>query len=108
MPLSELPIIEWLREKLIRVLKRRILPCSQLISLWYLRMILLLRSQGLRDKDIENGTNTTTRKFWNDGVYTEWNSLAVPAVEVRANQDDDMVPWLNYPLDESLQHDLLF
>jgi phytochrome-interacting factor 3 len=31
--------------------------------------------------------------------------LAVPAVEVRANQDDDMVPWLNYPLDEPLQHD---
>ncbi|KAL3573333.1 hypothetical protein D5086_023946 [Populus alba] len=58
----------------------------------------------IRDKDIGNGTNTKTGKFGTmESTLNEL--LAVPAVEVRANQDDDMVPWLNYPLDESLQHD---
>nr|QHD40895.1 phytochrome-interacting factor 3b [Populus deltoides x Populus x canadensis] len=58
----------------------------------------------IRDKDIGNGTNTKTGKFGTmESTLNEL--LAVPAVEVRANQDDDMVPWLNYPLDEPLQHD---
>ncbi|KAF9669794.1 hypothetical protein SADUNF_Sadunf13G0001500 [Salix dunnii] len=58
----------------------------------------------IRDKDIGNGTNTKTGKFGTtESTLNEF--LAVPAVEMRANQDDDMVPWLNYPLDESLQHD---
>ncbi|KAJ6762476.1 TRANSCRIPTION FACTOR PIF3 [Salix purpurea] len=58
----------------------------------------------IRDKDIGNGTNTKTGKFGTtESALNEF--LAVPAVEMRANQGDDMVPWLNYSLDESLQHD---
>ncbi|XP_044500620.1 transcription factor PIF3-like isoform X2 [Mangifera indica] len=58
-----------------------------------------------RDKDIGNGSNTKFEKFGTmDSVLNEIPML-VPSGEISLNQDDDMVPWLNYPIDESLQHE---
>jgi phytochrome-interacting factor 3 len=31
--------------------------------------------------------------------------MSVPSDEMDLSQDDDMTPWLNYPIDESLQHE---
>ncbi|XP_031261463.1 transcription factor PIF3-like isoform X1 [Pistacia vera] len=58
-----------------------------------------------REKDMVNGTNTKMGKFGTiDSVLNEI-PMAVPSGEMSLNQDDDMVPWLNYSIDESLQHE---
>ncbi|KAM7481871.1 hypothetical protein LguiB_006454 [Lonicera macranthoides] len=53
----------------------------------------------LRDRD-NNGTTSKTGKF---GLFeSSFNDIAipVPSVEMNLNQEDDMVPWLNYPVDD--------
>jgi phytochrome-interacting factor 3 len=74
---------------------RKIQPCSTLPC----------RNPKIRYKDIENGTDIRTGKFGMMESTLNELPMSVPAVEMGVNQDDDMVPWLNYPLDESPQHD---
>lgn len=58
-----------------------------------------------RDKDLGNGSNTKMGKFVATESVLNEIQMSVPSVEVGVDQDDDMVPWLSYPIDESLQHD---
>ncbi|XP_015874809.1 transcription factor PIF3 isoform X2 [Ziziphus jujuba] len=58
-----------------------------------------------RDKDIGNGTISRTGKFGTVGSGLDEIPMSVPSAEMGLNQDDDMMPWLNYPIEESLQHD---
>ncbi|KAJ6931879.1 hypothetical protein NC652_015154 [Populus alba x Populus x berolinensis] len=74
---------------------RKIQPCSTLPC----------QNPKIRCKDIGNGTDIRTGKFGMMGSTLNELPMSVPAVEMGVNQDDDMVPWLNYPLDESPQHD---
>ncbi|KAK9292198.1 hypothetical protein L1049_020160 [Liquidambar formosana] len=58
-----------------------------------------------RDKDIGNGTNSKMGKFGTmDSILNDF-PLSVPSGEMGLSQDDDMVLWLNYPLDDSLQNE---
>ncbi|XWS42273.1 hypothetical protein CRYUN_Cryun16bG0000800 [Craigia yunnanensis] len=59
-----------------------------------------------RDKDTGNrGTNTKMGKFGAiDSVLSEI-PMSVPSGEMGLNQDDEVVPWLNYPADQSLQNE---
>ncbi|KAI9081033.1 hypothetical protein K1719_037013 [Acacia pycnantha] len=34
--------------------------------------------------------------------------ISVPSDEMNLSQDEDMIPWLNYPMDDSLQHEYSF
>ncbi|KAE8055080.1 hypothetical protein FH972_011945 [Carpinus fangiana] len=43
-------------------------------------------------------------KVWGNGLLDEI-PMSVPSDEMDLSQDDDMMPWLNYPIDESLQHE---
>ncbi|XWS64396.1 hypothetical protein CRYUN_Cryun05aG0001000 [Craigia yunnanensis] len=56
-----------------------------------------------RDKDTGNGgTNSKMGKFVAmDSVLSEI-PMSVPSGEMGLNQDDEVVPWLNYPVDQSL------
>uniref|UniRef100_A0A5B6ZQA7 Putative transcription factor PIF3-like isoform X1 n=1 Tax=Davidia involucrata TaxID=16924 RepID=A0A5B6ZQA7_DAVIN len=61
----------------------------------------------LRDKDIGNATNSKMTKFGAmDSVLNDFPA-SVPSAEMGLGQDenDDVVPWLNYPMDDTLQHD---
>uniref|UniRef100_A0A6N2LIR8 BHLH domain-containing protein n=1 Tax=Salix viminalis TaxID=40686 RepID=A0A6N2LIR8_SALVM len=74
---------------------RKIQPCCSLPC----------QNPNIRCKDIGNGTNIRTGKFGMMESTLNELPMSVPAVEIGVNQDDDMVPWLNYPLDESPHHD---
>ncbi|XP_052204847.1 transcription factor PIF3-like [Diospyros lotus] len=57
-----------------------------------------------RDRDQGNATNSKLGKFGvMDSVFSDF-AASVPSGELGLGHDDDMVPWLNYPLDDSLQH----
>ncbi|KAK0591859.1 hypothetical protein LWI29_009272 [Acer saccharum] len=56
-----------------------------------------------RDKYIGNGTNIKMGKFGTMDSMLNEIPMSVPSGGMGLNQDDDMVPWLNYPIDESLQ-----
>ncbi|KAF2307351.1 hypothetical protein GH714_026575 [Hevea brasiliensis] len=59
----------------------------------------------IRDKHVGNGSNTKMGRFGAmDSVVGEV-PMSVPSVEMGLNPDDDMVPWLNYPIEDPLQHD---
>lgn len=58
-----------------------------------------------RDKDTGHGTNSKMGKIGSMDFILNDFPLSVPSAEMGLSQDDDMVPWLNYPIDESLQHD---
>lgn len=51
-----------------------------------------------RDKDLGNGTNTKSGKFGTVESVLNEIPMSVPS-------DDDMIPWLSYPLEGSLQHE---
>ncbi|XVE89493.1 hypothetical protein DITRI_Ditri20bG0001000 [Diplodiscus trichospermus] len=57
-----------------------------------------------RDKDTGNGEkNSKMGKFvMMDSVLSEI-PMSVPSGEIGLNQDDEVVPWLNYTVDQSLQ-----
>lgn len=58
-----------------------------------------------RDKDTGNGNSSKMGKFGGvDSVFSEI-PMSVPSGEMDLSQDDDMMPWLTYPIDESLQHE---
>ncbi|XWS58040.1 hypothetical protein CRYUN_Cryun08bG0001100 [Craigia yunnanensis] len=59
-----------------------------------------------RDKNTGNGgTNTKMGKFGAmDSVLSEI-PMSVPSDEMSLNQDDEVMPWLNYPVDQSLQNE---
>uniref|UniRef100_A0A2P2KDX7 Phytochrome-interacting factor 3 family protein n=1 Tax=Rhizophora mucronata TaxID=61149 RepID=A0A2P2KDX7_RHIMU len=65
-----------------------------------------LLSQNLRitDKDTGIGTKTKMAEFGSEEPLLDEIPMSVPSVEMDLNQDDDMVPWLNCQIDESLQH----
>lgn len=55
-----------------------------------------------RDKDIGNGNNSKTGKFGTmDSIL---NDFPISSGEMGMNQDDDMVPWLNYAIDDDSLH----
>ncbi|XP_015570502.2 transcription factor PIF3 isoform X2 [Ricinus communis] len=62
-----------------------------------------------RDKDISigigNGNNTKMGRFGAMDFGLDEVPMSVPSVEMGLNQEDDMVPWLNDPIDDSLQQD---
>jgi phytochrome-interacting factor 3 len=58
-----------------------------------------------RDKDIGNGTSSKMGKFGGMDSVLDEIPMSVPSGEMDLSQDDDMMPWLNYPIDESLQHE---
>ncbi|KAK6242899.1 hypothetical protein QUC31_009308 [Theobroma cacao] len=78
---------------------RRIPACNSLPS-----HCLPSHTPKTRDKDTGNGgTNTKMGKFGTiDSVLSEI-PMSVPSAEMSLNQDDEVVPWLNYPVDQSLQ-----
>ncbi|KAF5463598.1 hypothetical protein F2P56_013760 [Juglans regia] len=58
-----------------------------------------------RDKDMGNGNSSKVGKFGVlDSVLSEI-PVSVPSSEIDLSQDDDMMPWLNYPIHEPLQHE---
>lgn len=60
-----------------------------------------------RDRDVGHFNNAKIGKFGAiDSVVRDVIAMAPsPDVELGHDDDDDMVPWLNYPLDGHLQHD---
>ncbi|KAF3454748.1 hypothetical protein FNV43_RR05196 [Rhamnella rubrinervis] len=58
-----------------------------------------------REKDIGNGTISKSGKFGTVDSVLDEIPLSVPTGEMGLSQDDDMIPWLNYPIEESLQHE---
>ncbi|PSS08449.1 Transcription factor like [Actinidia chinensis var. chinensis] len=58
-----------------------------------------------RDKDLGNATNSKIGKFGLMDSVTRDFAPAVPSGDMGLDQDDDMVPWLNYPIEDSLQDD---
>ncbi|KAI4349856.1 hypothetical protein L6164_010403 [Bauhinia variegata] len=58
-----------------------------------------------RDKDVGYGGNTRMGKFGD--LYSGLNGIpmSVPSDEVDLSQEEDTIPWLNYSIDEPLQHD---
>ncbi|XP_021620740.1 transcription factor PIF3 isoform X2 [Manihot esculenta] len=59
----------------------------------------------IQDKDIDNGSNTKVGRFGvMDSVIGEV-PMSVPSVVMGLNQDDDMVPWFNYRIEDTLEHD---
>ncbi|OMP09441.1 hypothetical protein COLO4_05481 [Corchorus olitorius] len=53
-----------------------------------------------RDKD---RTNTKVGKFGAIDSVSSDMPMSVPTSEMSLNQDDEVVPWFNYPVDQSLQ-----
>ncbi|XP_040372558.1 transcription factor PIF3 isoform X3 [Rosa chinensis] len=58
-----------------------------------------------RDRDLGNGTNGKMGKFGSVDSVMDEIALSVPSVEMGLSDDDDMLPWLNYALDQPLQHE---
>lgn len=59
-----------------------------------------------RDKDAGFGSYTRMGKFGDlDSVGLNEIPLSVPSGEVDLSQDEDIIPWLNYTMDESLPHE---
>lgn len=58
-----------------------------------------------RDKDTGNGNSSKMGKFGGMDSVLDEIPMSVPSGEMDLSQDDDMMPWLNYPIDESLQHE---
>ncbi|KAM5560865.1 transcription factor PIF3 [Rosa sericea] len=58
-----------------------------------------------RDRDLGNGTNGKMGKFGSVDSVMDEIPLSVPSVEMGLSDDDDMLPWLNYALDQPLQHE---
>lgn len=59
----------------------------------------------IRDKDVGNGTKTRMGEFGDlDSGLNEF-PMSVPSGEVNLSPDEDMVPWLNYTIDDYLQHE---
>lgn len=58
-----------------------------------------------RDRDVGNGTIGKMGKFGSVDSILDEIPLSVPSVEMGLSDDDDMLPWLNYALDEPLQHE---
>ncbi|KAF2324109.1 hypothetical protein GH714_006687 [Hevea brasiliensis] len=59
----------------------------------------------IRDKDISNGSNANMGRFGVIDSVIDEVPMSVPSVEMGLNQDNDTLPWLNYPFEDSLQHD---
>ncbi|KAF7805014.1 transcription factor PIF3-like [Senna tora] len=62
-------------------------------------------SARIRDKDMGNGTNTRVGKFGDLDSGLNEIPMSVPSGEVDLSPDEDMVPWLNYSIDDYLQHE---
>ncbi|KAM6578531.1 hypothetical protein CsatB_030368 [Cannabis sativa] len=62
-------------------------------------------TQKSRDKDVGNRTTCKTGKFGTVDAVLNEIPMSVPSDEVGLSHDDDMMPWLNYPIDGSLQHE---
>lgn len=58
-----------------------------------------------RDKDWGNGTNTRMENFGATNSALNEIPISVPSAVMGLTQDDDMVSWLNYPIDQSLEHE---
>lgn len=58
-----------------------------------------------RDKALGNGTGSKIGKFGTVDAMLNGIQMLEPSGEMGLNQDDDMIPWLNYAVDESLQQD---
>ncbi|CAK9137696.1 unnamed protein product [Ilex paraguariensis] len=59
----------------------------------------------LRDKVVLNATTSKTGKFAPMESISNDIPMLVPSNEMGFSQDDDMVPWLNYPVHDILQQD---
>ncbi|KAL6132856.1 hypothetical protein ACLB2K_065095 [Fragaria x ananassa] len=58
-----------------------------------------------RDRDLGNGSNGKMGKFGSVDSVIDEIPLSVPSGEMGLSDDDDMLPWLNYALDQPLQHE---
>ncbi|XP_022719091.1 transcription factor PIF3-like isoform X2 [Durio zibethinus] len=80
---------------------RKITACNSLLS-----HSLPLHTPKTRDRDTGNGgTNTKMGKFGGMDSALGEITMSVPSGEMGLNQDDEVVPWLNYPVDQSLQNE---
>lgn len=62
--------------------------------------------KGSRDKDLGGyGTNTRMGKFGDFDSGLNEIPMSVPSHEMHLSQDEDMMPWLDYTMDGSLQHE---
>ncbi|XP_021772526.1 transcription factor PIF3-like isoform X1 [Chenopodium quinoa] len=61
---------------------------------------------GLKSQDGRNGTNCSKMAKFStmDSVMSDF-PMSVPSCEMGLDQDIDLVPWLNYPMEESLHND---
>ncbi|KAL2460646.1 Transcription factor PIF3 [Abeliophyllum distichum] len=66
-----------------------------------------LQSQVPRIRDSGIGNSTTSRIGKFGGVESILNDISpiVPSGELDVSQDDEMVPWLNYPVDDGMPQD---
>lgn len=67
---------------------------------------ILSQMPAVRDKYIGNVSSSKFGKFGSVETVLEDAVPSVPSGEIRLNQDDDMVPWLNYPVDDGFREDL--
>ncbi|XP_050380274.1 transcription factor PIF3-like isoform X2 [Argentina anserina] len=58
-----------------------------------------------RDRDLGNGSNGKVGKFGAVDSMMDEIPLSVPSVDMGLSDDDDMLPWLNYALDQPLHHE---
>lgn len=58
-----------------------------------------------RDKDIGYVTNSRVGKFGDLDTGLNEISMSVPSAEVDLGQDEDVIPWLDYTMDGTLQHE---
>lgn len=58
-----------------------------------------------RDKDVGNGNIAKTGKFGSVESVLDEIPLSVPSSEMGLSEDDEMLPWLNYSIDEPLHHE---
>lgn len=61
-----------------------------------------------RDKDVIFGVDTRMGKLGHLDSEINKFPMSVPSYDMNLSQDEDMVHWLNYPMDDSLQHDYSF
>ena len=61
-----------------------------------------------RDKDVIFGVDTRMGKLGHLDSEINKFPMSVPSDDMNLSQDEDMIHWLNYPMDDSLQHDYSF
>lgn len=64
-----------------------------------------LHNPSVQGKDLGNATNSKMEKYVATKFVQDDSATVVPSVGIDLDKDDDIMPWLNYPFDDSFQDD---